>query len=312
MALQDDAKDFISYLLHEKRYSSKTADAYERVMHKAVESLNREAPEVTSWDKVDQREMRILAREFNFGVDANTLSSSSVAHDLYALSSFFSFMVAKGRLESSPFSYIKAPRVKRPLPKILTLNEINTLLSFEPENKFQIRDLAIAELLFSSGLRVSELTSLKLDDYIATVSEVIVTGKGNKTRVVPVGTQAIKKIGAYLAVRDEFEPKDDSLFLNRFGSGMSTRAVEQNLQKLAINAGLNIVLFPHKLRHSFATTLVEHGADLRSVQEMLGHSSLAATQIYTNLDFAHLRKVYNAAHPRALMKNGQKDPKDQK
>ncbi len=312
MALVEDAQDFISYLLHEKRYSAKTADAYERVMHKAIAALSSESPDVSSWDKVGQREMRILAREFNFGVDANTLSSTSVAHDLYALSSFFKFMLAKGRLESSPFSYIKAPKVKRPLPKILTLNELNTLLSFAPQNKFQIRDLAIAELLFSSGLRVSELTSLQLTDYNAAISEVRVTGKGNKTRVVPVGTQAITKIGAYLKIRDEFEPQDDALFLSRLGRGMTTRAVEQNLQKLAYSAGLNIELFPHKLRHSFATTLVEHGADLRSVQEMLGHSSLAATQIYTNLDFAHLRKVYNAAHPRALMKNGQKDPKDPK
>ncbi len=312
MALVGDAQDFISYLLHEKRYSAKTADAYERVMHKAIAALSSEAPDVSSWDKVGQREMRILAREFNFGVDANTLSSTSVAHDLYALSSFFKFMLAKGRLESSPFSYIKAPKVKRPLPKILTLNELNTLLSFAPQNKFQIRDLAIAELLFSSGLRVSELTSLQLTDYNAAISEVRVTGKGNKTRVVPVGTQAITKIGAYLKIRDEFEPQDDALFLSRLGRGMTTRAVEQNLQKLAYSAGLNIELFPHKLRHSFATTLVEHGADLRSVQEMLGHSSLAATQIYTNLDFAHLRKVYNAAHPRALMKKGQKDPKDPK
>lgn len=302
MALIADAEAFIAYLLHEKRYSAATASSYERVLKKAVTALSREFPDLKEWSAVGQNEMRLLSREFNFGQQAQKLQSGSVAHDLYALSSFFKFMVKKGRMPSDPFSFVQAPRVKKPLPRVLTLTELDRLLDQHPENPREVRDLAIAELLFSSGLRVSELTSLMLKDYDDGTAEVRVTGKGGKTRVVPVGSRARACLGNYLKVRGEFAPKEDFLFLNRYGQGLTTRAVEQNLKKLAERAGLNIDIFPHKLRHSFATEMVEHGADLRSVQEMLGHSSLAATQVYTNLDFEHLRKVYGAAHPRSTLK----------
>ena len=306
MALNKDLEDFISYLSSEKRYSAKTVKCYLRVMNKAVQALNEHAPEITEWSALGKTQMRILAREFNFGKEAELLNATSVAHDLYVLSSFFNFLVFKGRIESSPFCFVKAPHVKRPLPKVLTASELEILLAFSPENIFQLRDLAIADLLFSSGLRVSELTALQLKDYDASTGEVRVLGKGRKVRVVPVGSKARLRIAQYMQQRDTLEPKDQSLFISRLGTGLTTRAVEQNLRKLAYAAGLNVDIFPHKLRHSFATTLVENGADLRSVQEMLGHASLSATQIYTNLDFAHLRKVYNAAHPRAI-KHSSKD-----
>lgn len=308
MALTKDIEDFISYLSSEKRYSVKTVEIYQRVMNKAEHILHEFAPELVEWSELGKSQMRILAREFNFGKGAELLKTASVAHDLYVLSSFFNFLVFKGKLKSSPFCFVKAPHVKRPLPKVMTASELEILLTFNPENIYQLRDLAIADLLFSSGLRVSELTSLQLKDYDASTGEVRVLGKGRKVRVVPVGSKAREHIAQYMQHRNEFEPKDDSLFVSRFGTGLTTRAVEQNLSKLAFAAGLNVELFPHKLRHSFATTLVENGADLRSVQEMLGHASLSATQIYTNLDFAHLRKVYNAAHPRAL-KHSSKDDK---
>lgn len=308
MALTKDIEDFISYLSSEKRYSVKTIEIYKRVMNKAEQILHEFAPELVEWSELGKTEMRILAREFNFGKGEELLKTASVAHDLYVLSSFFNFLVFKGKLKSSPFCYVKAPHVKRPLPKVMTASELEILLTFNPENIYQLRDLAIVDLLFSSGLRVSELTSLQLKDYDASTGEVRVLGKGRKVRVVPVGTKAREHIEQYMQHRNEFEPKDDSLFVSRFGTGLTTRAVEQNLRKLAFAAGLNVELFPHKLRHSFATALVENGADLRSVQEMLGHASLSATQIYTNLNFAHLRKVYNAAHPRAL-KHSSKDDK---
>lgn len=308
MDMRADAEAFIAYLLHEKRYSAATAASYERVLRKAVSALERECPEVKDWSAVGQNEMRLLAREFNFGERSQKLVSGSVAHDLYAMSSFFKFMVKKGRLESDPFSFVRAPSVKKPLPRVLTMSELDRLLDQNPENPRECRDLAIAELLFSSGLRVSELTSLTLKDYDAGSAEIRVTGKGGKTRVVPVGRRARARIEAYLHMREAFGPKEDFLFLNRYGAGLTTRAVEQNLKQLAERAGMSIDIFPHKLRHSFATEMVEHGADLRSVQEMLGHSSLAATQVYTNLDFEHLRKVYGAAHPRAALKD--KDKKE--
>ncbi len=304
MSLDSDIEDFISCLEHERRYSDATVASYRRALKKAVDALSAQAPQIKSWEEIELSEMRILAREFNFGQEAQRLSSSSVAHDLYVLSSFFSFMIMKERLKTNPFEFIKAPKVKRALPKILTGTELAKLLDIEAKTPQELRDLAIAELLYSSGLRVSELTALRLGDYDAQQEEVrIVAGKGGKTRIVPVGSKARERIAAYLKSRPLFNPVDDALFVSRYGKAMTTRAVEQNLKKLAQKAELNIDIFPHKLRHSFATELVENGADLRSVQEMLGHSSLAATQIYTNLDFAHLRKVYNAAHPRAHIKS---------
>lgn len=300
--LSADFNDFLSYLQHERRYSKATVLSYERVLQKALIALKREYPQLRSWDEVGQDQMRMLAREFNFGIKAQKLTSTSVAHDLYALSSFCKFMVRKGRLARDPFDLIQAPRVKKPLPRVLSLTELDRLFALEPKNERELRDLAIAELLFSSGLRVSELTALRLQDYDPNSHEVRVIGKGGKERVVPVGRCASERLEKYLKVRECFSPKEDAFFVSRFGMALTTRAVEQNLKKLAQRAGMNIDIFPHKLRHSFATEMVEHGADLRSVQEMLGHSSLAATQVYTNLDFEHLRKVYAAAHPRSHLK----------
>lgn len=167
---------------------------------------------------------------------------------------------------------------------------------------FEQRDSAIAELLFSSGLRVSELVGLDLKDLNYETKEIRVLGKGSKYRIVPVGEKALDKISNYLKIRDEFKPSEDALFLNKYGRRLTTRAVEQNLDKLSIKAGVQTHLNPHKLRHSFATELLQGGADLRSVQEMLGHASLAATQVYTHLDFEHLKSVYNKAHPLANRK----------
>ena len=218
---------------------------------------------------------------------------------LYALSSFFRFLVKKGVLKDNPTKLIKVPKVKRLLPDTLTLNELNTLLDYTPQNLKELRDNTIAELLFSSGLRVSELVDLDLNSIDFTTNEVRVLGKGSKERVVPVTKIAVEKIKRYLELRHEFNPDIDekALFLNRFGRRLTSRAIQQNLDELAKKSGIMTHLNPHKLRHSFATGLLQGGADLRSVQEMLGHSSLAATQIYTHLDFEHLKKVYLDAHP---------------
>ena len=156
--------------------------------------------------------------------------------------------------------------------------------------------------MFSSGLRVSELVSLDLSNINLEVCEVRVIGKGSKERIVPIGSKAVEKLKDYLILREQFNPQDNALFLNKYGKRMTTRAVEQNLDKLSTKAGVQTHLNPHKLRHSFATELLQGGADLRAVQEMLGHSNLAATQIYTHLDFEHLKEVYNKAHPIANRK----------
>lgn len=300
--LSDDVYRFIDHLRYEKRASIHTISSYSNVLKRAVTVLEREFDNIKSWQSVGLEQMRAIQRDFNFNDENIKQSNNSVAHDLYALSSFFKYLIKQGELSDNPCSLIKDPKVKRHLPKILTLNEIDVLLDYEPKDVFEQRDSAIAELLFSSGLRVSELVGLDLKDLNYETKEIRVLGKGSKYRIVPVGEKALDKISNYLKIRDEFKPSEDALFLNKYGRRLTTRAVEQNLDKLSVKAGVQTHLNPHKLRHSFATELLQGGADLRSVQEMLGHASLAATQVYTHLDFEHLKSVYNKAHPLANRK----------
>ncbi|MGN1280398.1 MAG: tyrosine recombinase XerC [Succinivibrio sp.] len=303
MYLLEEIDLFISYLRYEKRTSEHTVSSYYRVLERAYNCLRTEFPDVRSFSEISTEHIRFLQREFNYTKNDEKRSNSSVSHDIYALSSFFKYLIRQGILKDNPCDQIKAPKVSHHLPKTLSSNELDTLLDYEPKDNKDIRDLAIAELLFSSGLRVSELVGLNLTDYDAAIREVRVLGKGNKQRIVPVGRCAIERIGQYLDIREEFSPKSEALFLNRFGNRLTIRAVEQNLNTLSIKAGVATHLNPHKLRHSFATTLLEGGADLRAVQEMLGHSSLASTQVYTHLDYEHLKKVYQSAHPAAKRKN---------
>ena len=301
--LREEAQAFLFYLENECRCSPLTLRSYKRVLDKAASALEGETS-VTSWTEAGPDALRAVMRELNFGPKAERLSSASVAHDVYVLNRFFDFMVKKDRLQDNPASgSLKAPRVKHPLPQVMSESEIERLLSVVPGTPAEVRDLAEAELLISSGLRVSELSSLNLQNCSFDSHEVRVMGKGSKERVVPFGREAEKKLRAWLEVRGSFNPAatENAMFLNCFGRRLSTRSIESGLKKLALKAGLDIRIFPHKLRHSFATELVEHGADLRSVQEMLGHSSLAATQIYTNLNFEHLKKIYQKAHPRARL-----------
>lgn len=299
--LADEARAYIDFLKYEKRVSEHTVASYSRILDKVCFVLEHEAQDIKSFSMVSIEQMRIINREFNFDKEGNRLKNRSVAHDLYVLSSFFKFLISRGILKDNPFSLISAPHIDKTLPRVLTENELQALLDVPAKTIYEIRDRAISELLFSSGLRVSELVSLLLRNYDAFTSEVRVMGKGSKERIVPVGSIAREKISRYLKIRDQFKPKCDHLFLNKFGLPLSTRAVEQHLKSQAQDAGLESNVYPHKLRHSFATSLLQGGADLRAVQEMLGHANLAATQIYTHLDFVHLKKVYKEAHPRSTL-----------
>lgn len=294
-----ETADFIKYISVEKRCSPHTAASYLRVLKKAAAVLEREC-ELTSFTKVGRREIRLLQRDFNFDPNVEKLSDNSVAHDLYALSSLFHFLQRQGLMESNPIELIRVPRVKRPLPRVLSAAEIEKLIAAAGNDIFGVRDRAAVELMFSSGLRVSELVSLDIESLDLDMREVRVMGKGGKERVVPMGSYAVEALQYYLSRRHELKPLPEcrALLLNRFGRRITTRAVEQNLEKLARAAGLSGAVSPHKLRHSFATELLAGGADIRSVQEMLGHSSLAATQIYTHIDAARLKQVYNDTHPR--------------
>ena len=201
-----------------------------------------------------------------------------------------------------PFELINAPKSPSYLPNILSPEEVSQLLNFKPKNTQEKRDLAIIELIYSSGLRVSETVNINLGDFEDNKNFLRVLGKGAKTRLVPVGRYAQNAINDWMIEREKLATKDDSLFVNLRGNRITTRSVQEKLKKISIMQGLPPVN-PHMLRHSFATHLLESSGDLRSIQELLGHSSLSTTQIYTRLDYQHLIKVYENSHPRAHKKN---------
>ena len=190
------------------------------------------------------------------------------------------------------------------MPNVLSPEDVEQLLSFKPKNTQEIRDIAIVELIYSSGLRVSEVVSSNTNDFEENKDFLRVLGKGSKTRLVPVGRFAKAAIARWLLERNKLHTKDESLFVNLRGGRISSRSIQERIKKLALIQGLPPIN-PHMLRHSFATHLLESSGDLRSIQELLGHSSLSTTQIYTRLDYQHLIKVYEKSHPRATKENAQ-------
>ena len=298
---------YLRYLKIERAYSFLTIKAYKEVLGRAIKFLGYgiedEGYALTSWQEVGKREIRALARSFNFTLDKKRHSSSSVAHSLRIMSSFFNYLIKSKIIISNPMEFITVPKAANTLPRVLSLNEIELLSEqMDGDSPKDIRDYAIEQLLFASGLRVSELVSLNLGDIDFDMKEVRVIGKGDKQRIVPVGRSALKALQRYLSCRATFKPVDNAFFVNRFGTRLTVRSVSKYIKQAANKCGLEGKVTPHKLRHSFATQLLINGADLRMVQEMLGHANLGTTQIYTHVDVAHLRDVYNKAHPRATAK----------
>jgi integrase/recombinase XerC len=198
---------------------------------------------------------------------------------------------------------VRAPKSPRPLPKALSPDEATRLVSIAGDDKLAVRDRAIFEMFYSSGLRLSELTSLKSGDVSFADATVRVIGKGNKTRVVPVGSYALQALKAWMTVRPLLATKDvTALFVSQQGGPITPRAIQQRLKTWSVKQGLPSHVHPHMLRHSFASHVLQSSGDLRAVQEMLGHASISTTQVYTHLDFQYLAKVYDAAHPRAKRK----------
>jgi integrase/recombinase XerC len=213
------------------------------------------------------------------------------------------YLIREGTLKSNPGADVAAPQVARRLPDTLDADQMARLLVIEGSEPDAVRDRAMLELFYSSGLRLAELTSLNLGDVDLTDNTVRVTGKGNKTRIVPVGRFAREAISAWLAIRDESATAgEQALFVSNRGTRISPRTVQNRVRHRAQQAGLSRRVYPHLFRHSFATHLLESSSDLRSVQEMLGHADISTTQIYTHLNFQHLAQVYDKAHPRARQK----------
>ncbi|RKT58623.1 integrase/recombinase XerC [Azonexus fungiphilus] len=243
-------------------------------------------------------------RRFVAGLHAKGLSGRSLARLLSAWRGFFAWLGERGLVRINPCDGIRAPKSPRRLPKALSVDEAARLLQPDDDgdSRLEARDAAMFELLYSSGLRLAELVGLDRDalDSILNDGEVRVIGKRSKPRLVPVGSQARQALAAWAAVRDALAATDEpALFVNRRGRRIGPRSVELRLARRAVRLGLPQHVHPHMLRHSFASHVLQSSGDLRAVQEMLGHASIASTQVYTHLDFQHLASVYDRAHPRA-------------
>lgn len=296
---------FHDYLHVEKRYSSHTRQAYLRDLRKLMDYCKGAG--IEEWTALDH----LHIRNFVAAHHRKGLGSASLQRLLSSVRSFCAFLIREGAMKHNPAVDIQAPRAARRLPDVLDVDQTGQLLSFTGKGVLDIRDRAIMELFYSSGLRLGELVALDLGHLDLANATVEVTGKGRKTRIVPVGGHACRALEAWLAQRAGLARDDTpALFLSRRGKRLTPRAIQQRLQLQARKQHLPGRVHPHMLRHSFASHLLESSADLRAVQELLGHEDISTTQIYTHLDFQHLARVYDKAHPRARKKRGKMDMKD--
>ena len=240
------------------------------------------------------------------GLHRKGLSPRSLSLCLSAIKQFFDFLLHEGVVTINPAHTLSAPKQNKPLPKNMDVDAVSHLLAIEGDDPLCLRDKAMMELFYSSGLRLAELAGLDCADIRFDQSEVKVLGKGSKQRIVPVGKLALMAIKAWLRCRDQLPCADagDALFVSTQGKRLSHRSIQARMAKWGQEQAMSIKVHPHKLRHSFATHMLESSQDLRAVQELLGHANLSTTQIYTSLDFQHLAKVYDGAHPRAKKDKG--------
>ena len=288
--------DYLDFLKNIKGLSENTAKAYQRDLNKFSKFL--ESIAIESLESISEEKCSAWIAD----LFQNDVSARSIQRHISSAKGFFSYMKKIGLVQSSPFELINSPKSPNHLPNILSPEEVSQLLNFKPKNSQDKRDFAIIELIYSSGLRVSEAVNSNLSDFEDNNNFLRVIGKGSKTRLVPVGRFAQNAIKEWISERKKILTIDNALFVNLRGNRISTRSVQERIKNIALKQGLPPVN-PHMLRHSFATHLLESSGDLRSIQELLGHSSLSTTQIYTRLDYQHLIKVYENTHPRAHKKN---------
>ncbi len=297
MARDDLIARFLDHLRHQRRFSPHTLSAYAHDLTALAAYCDRAG--VAHWRDVTSTH----ARAFAAALHRQGLSSKSIQRQLSAARSFYRYLRREQLVDGSPWSGIAAPRAPRRLPKVLSSDEAVKLVAVPVSSPLAARDRAMLELLYSSGLRLAELVSLDIGDVDRDEAIVTVMGKGSKQRTVPVGRHALDALRAWLAERSRLVPAGErALFVNARGGRLTARAVQLRLKHWARQQGVGRAVHPHMLRHSFASHLLESSGDLRAVQELLGHANLSTTQIYTHLDFQHLAKVYDAAHPRARKK----------
>lgn len=285
---------FFGYLQHERRLSPHTLSNYTRDLTRLTEYCDSMG--IADWTGLDSHGVRsFVAWRHRKGVGGRSLQ-----RELSALRSLYNFLLRERVVGSNPGIGVPAPKAEKRLPRALDVDQTGHLLDIHDDSPLALRDKAMMELVYSSGLRLAELISLDLDSIDRSDATVRITGKGSKTRVVPVGRMALQALGQWLRVRGQLaSPEQRALFVSKNGKRLSPRSVQQRMREWALKQGLDSRVHPHMLRHSFASHILESSGDLRAVQELLGHADIATTQVYTHLDFQHLAKVYDQAHPRA-------------
>lgn len=302
MTVAEEIAEFLTYLRNVRRVSPHTLSAYGRDLEHFVAFCDGQ--HLSHSAAVDSGHIRhFLATQ-----RSRSASPATLQRLLSSVRSFFHYRIQQHGATKNPATAVAAPKRGRPLPKTLDADRIGQLLEFDGDEAMDYRDRAIMELFYSSGLRLAELAGLNRCDVDLADATVVVTGKGGKTRQLPVGRKAVQALNEWLPWRKAWLPPsaeaDNSapLFISQRGSRLGHRSIQQRIKRRAIQQGIPENLHPHMLRHSFASHLLESSSDLRGVQELLGHANLSTTQIYTHLDFQHLAKVYDVAHPRASRK----------
>ncbi len=288
---------FYEYLRSEKGLSLHTQRNYKQQLETMAAQLM--ALGLQDWSQVDAGWVRQLASK---GMREG-MKASSISTRLSSLRSFFDFMILRGEMTANPAKGVSAPRKKRPLPKNLDIDEVNQLLEVNDDDPLSIRDRAMMELMYGAGLRLAEMVSIDVRDISLVAGEIRVVGKGDKERKVPFAGQAKQWVANWLKVRGQLANSDEkALFVSKFGVRISHRNVQKRMAEWGQKQAVSSHISPHKLRHSFATHMLESSNNLRAVQELLGHENISTTQIYTHLDFQHLATAYDQAHPRAKKK----------
>ncbi|MCK5336334.1 MAG: tyrosine recombinase XerC [Gammaproteobacteria bacterium] len=295
--LQSQVSRFYQYLETEKQYSEHTLKSYQRDISSFLSFCEQQS--ISDFSQLDSAHIRsFVASRHRQG-----LAGRSLQRLLSALRSLFHYLNKQRLLLNNPAKGVRAPKVGRKLPEVLTVDQLDQLLNIKDKDILSIRDKAIMELMYGCGLRLTELVTLDLNKVDKKQQILNVIGKGEKQRQLPYGGKALTALDAWLSVRSQIAGLDENaVFVSNRGQRLKQRSIQQRMKKWAIKQGLDSDLYPHKLRHSFASHILESSGDLRAVQELLGHENLSTTQIYTHLDFQHLAKVYDDAHPRAKKK----------
>lgn len=296
----DFEKEFVNYLRYERNMSPETIRAYEKDLFQFMRFFRKRddaKDNPAEFTSLEIREFLANLREKNY-------QKTTIVRKLATIRSFYKFLMKKGHVTQNPLTDIETPKVEKRLPRFLAIDEVVKLLNAPQGFTFQsTRDRAILETLYSTGLRVSELTALNVSDIDLEGGIIKARGKGRRERIVPIGENATEKVGKYIEMRSKISrintEDSDALFLNRFGDRLSSRSIRKILDKYIRVAGLDERTSPHTLRHSFATHLLNQGANLRIVQELLGHKHLSTTQIYTHVTTNNMKKSYEEAHPQA-------------